>query len=199
MNNLNKRQITFTLTARARHAARARPPRHAHGRAPGTSIKYVREEGRLGGSPRGTTATWTDSGHGVDERRPRRGRTTGSLLRDGGHKLPSWTAGSLLRGQARRARRRGAARARGPCAAARRVESGRVGGRGRRRGDGGWAGGGSARGERAGAGGEGGRAGGRGRLRGDEWRAGGGARSSERVTSEREGALRPRRTKIVVS
>jgi hypothetical protein len=163
MNNLNKRQITFTLTARARHAARARPPRHAHGRAPGTSIKYVREEGRLGGSPRGTTATWTDSGHGVDERRPRRGRTTGSLLRDGGHKLPSWTAGSLLRGQARRARRRGAARARGPCAAARRVESGRVGGRGRRRGDGGWAGGGSARGKRAGAGGvaarEGGRAG----------------------------------------
>jgi hypothetical protein len=81
----------------------------------------------------------------------------------------------------------------------RRVESGRVGGRERRCGDGGWAGGGSARGERAGAGGEGGRAGGRGRLRGDEWRAGGGARSSERVTSEREGALRPRRTKIVVS
>jgi hypothetical protein len=36
------------------------------------------------------------------------GRTAGSLLRDGGHGLPSQTAGSLLRGQAR---------ARGPRAA----------------------------------------------------------------------------------
>jgi hypothetical protein len=189
-------------------------------------------------------ATWTNSGHGVDERRPRRGRTTGSLLRDGGHKLPSWTAGSLLCGQARRARRRGAARARGPCAAARAVgrvpwggawraggwaganggaamEGGRAAarrvesGRARAAREGGRAGadgcaamnGGRAAAGGGGAVGGGGGGGGaaapaappRGRLRGDEWRAGGGARSSERVTSEREGALRPRRTKIVVS
>eukprot|EP00267_Zea_mays_P041691 XP_020393613.1 uncharacterized protein LOC109939710 [Zea mays] len=38
---------------------------------------------------------------GVDERRARRGRTTGSLLRDGGHGLPSRTTGSLLRGRVR--------------------------------------------------------------------------------------------------
>jgi hypothetical protein len=44
----------------------------------------------------------------VDERRARRGQTAGSLLRDGGHGLPSRTAGSLLRGRAR---------ARGPRAA----------------------------------------------------------------------------------
>jgi hypothetical protein len=44
----------------------------------------------------------------VDERRAWRGRTAGSLLRDGVHGLPSWTAGSLLRGRAR---------ARGPRAA----------------------------------------------------------------------------------
>jgi hypothetical protein len=36
----------------------------------------------------------------VDERRARCGRTVVSLLRDGGHGLPSRTAGSLLRGRA---------------------------------------------------------------------------------------------------
>jgi hypothetical protein len=40
---------------------------------------------------------WTN---GVDERRARCGRTVVSLLRDGGHGLPSRTAGSLLRGRA---------------------------------------------------------------------------------------------------
>jgi hypothetical protein len=122
-------------TCRTRTAATARA-RHATAATAAMSIKYVREEGRRGGSPRGTTAPWTDGGHGVDERRSRHGRTTGSLLRDGGHKLPSWTAGSLLRGRA----------GRGPRAAARRVRRGgawRAGGRGRRRGDGGRAGGGA--------------------------------------------------------
>jgi hypothetical protein len=56
-----------TRTPRARHATAA------------MSIKYVGEEGRQGGSPRGTGTAWTDGGRGVDERRPRRGRTDDGL------------------------------------------------------------------------------------------------------------------------
>jgi hypothetical protein len=67
----------------------------------------------------------------------RRGRMAGSLLRDGGHKLPSWTAGSLLRGwgvgEPRAAARSGEG-ARATCGGATRGERaalrrGRAGGR----------------------------------------------------------------------
>jgi hypothetical protein len=78
---------------------------------------------------------------GVVGWRARRGRTTGSLLRDGGHGLPSSRAGvawAARRGRTGRVRRRapffaggrgmgGAARARGPRAAARSLLRGQAG------------------------------------------------------------------------
>jgi hypothetical protein len=81
----------------------------------------------------------------VDGWRARRGRTAGSLLRDGGHGLPSSRAGvarAARRGRAGSVRWRapffaggrgagGAARARGPRAAARSLLRGQAG-RGRR-------------------------------------------------------------------
>eukprot|EP00267_Zea_mays_P043545 XP_020395646.1 uncharacterized protein LOC109940510 [Zea mays] len=181
------------------------------------SIKYVGKEGRRGGSPRGTTTTWTDGGHGVDERRP---WTNGV---DGGHGGHGVDESAPMNGEPRAAARSGEGaragnvRRRGACPGAARGERAGAGGGAAREGgravmvDGGAAmvdgraGGRVRRRDAWRAGGVAAREGGRRRRRGDggraptaarRWRAGGRRRkvSSERVTSEREGALRPRRT-----